>query len=181
MLIIVIVILAILIIGWYISTNNALVKKRTLAEEAYSTMDIYLKKRYDLIPNLVNTVKGYMSHEEDTLKEVVNLRNSAIGADVNENVKMQNEISTCLSKIVALAENYPELKADTQFLNLQSQLSAIETDIAQARKYYNGAVRELNTQIRVFPAKIVASMNGFEEMPYYEAAESERENVKVEF
>lgn len=181
MYLIVIIILLALIIGWYVSTNNSLVRARALAEEAYSTMDIYLKKRFDLVPNLVNVVKGYTEYESDTLKSIIEMRNASPNINPKENLNQQNEIESGISKVFALAEDYPDLKSDGQFLGLQKQLSDIENDIANARKYYNGAVRELNTKVKSFPSKIVASLGGFYEMPYYEAANEQKENVKVEF
>lgn len=179
-----IMIAAVIIIAavvWGISQYNGLVKLRALAEEAYSGMDVYLKKRADLIPNLVETVKGYMTHEEETLSKVIELRNAAVSSDRKASPDAQNALSEGISKIFALAENYPELKADTQFTSLQSSLKAVEDDLAQARKYYNGAVRRFNTKVRSFPASLIASAKGFFEYPYYEAEAQDRENVKVSF
>lgn len=166
---------------WGISQYNGLVKLRALAEEAYSGMDVYLKKRADLIPNLVETVKGYMTHEEETLARVIELRNAAVSSDRKASPDAENALSEGISKLFALAENYPDLKANTQFTSLQSSLKSVEEDIAQARKYYNGAVRQFNTKVRSFPASLIASAKGFYEYPYYEAASEDRENVKVSF
>ena len=132
-----------------------------------------------MIPNLVNTVKGYITYEEETLSKLIELRNQATGKLYD--IDLQREISADISKITAFAENYPELKANAQFAILQNQLSETERDIAQARKYYNGAVREYNILVKSFPSKAVASMNGFYELPYYETAEEEKENIKAEF
>lgn len=176
---IIIIIAAVLI--WGISQYNGLVKLRALAEEAFSGMDVYLKKRADLIPNLVEVVKGYMTHEEETLAKIIELRNAAVSSDRKTSPDAENALTEGISKLFALTENYPELKADTQFTSLQASLKSVEEDIAQARKYYNGAVRQFNTKVRSFPASIIASAKGFFEYPYYEAAAQDRENVKVSF
>lgn len=180
MLIVLIIVIAVLA-GWCIATYNSLVSSRALVEEAYSSMDVYLKKRSDLVPNLVEAVKGYMGHEESTLKEIVELRNSAVSADRAGAPEAQARLGEGIGKLFALAENYPELKADTQFTQLQQSLKAIEDDIAQARKYYNGAVRTFNTAIKRFPASIIASRKGFFEYAYYQTDEESRQNVKVQF
>lgn len=173
-----VVILGIISISYY----NAFVKLRNQADEAFSTMDVYLKKRYDLIPNLVETVKHYAIHEKETLERVIGARNMAMGSQtMDERVQNENMLSGTLKTLFAVSENYPNLKADTSFLNLQNQLSSLENEISQARKYYNGAVRALNTKIEMFPSNIVANITGFKKYPFFEAVESERENVKVQF
>ncbi len=178
-LIIGIAIVAIIVI-WLIASYNGLVQLKNKCEEAFSTMDVYLKKRFDLIPNLVNTVKGYAKHEAETLEKVIAARNS--GASIAQKIEDENQITGALRQIFALSENYPELKANENFINLQNQLQAIENDIANARKYYNGSVRELNNKVMMFPSNIVAGMFHFEKMPMFEVSnEAERENVKVEF
>ena len=180
-MLIAIIVIAAVAVGWGISQYNSLVSMRALVEEAYSTMDVYLKKRSDLIPNLVETVKGYMTHEQDTLEKVIELRNSALSADRRSAPEAEAALSEGVSKIFALAENYPELKADTQFTALQENLRGIEDEISQSRKYYNGAVRNFNTAITRFPASLIASRKGFYEYGYYQADEAARENVKVAF
>ena len=177
--IVVIVVLIIATIGMY----NSLVKLRNAAEEAFSTMDVYMKKRFDLIPNLVEAVKGYASHEKDTLERVIEARNFAQSAGTPE-AMMQGEyqLSGALKSLFAVAEGYPQLRANENFLDLQRQLKVSEEDIANARKYYNGTVRMFNTKTEVFPSVIVASMFKFERKPLYEVADTaERENVKVQF
>jgi LemA protein len=175
-----------LLIIWYVATYNALVKLRNLVEEAFSGMDIFMKKRHDLIPNLIETVKGYAAHEAQTLESVVAARNLAISAggngSIESRIKSENELGGALSRLLVLAEQYPQLKADSQFLNMSQQLSSIETDISQARKYYNGAVRQFNTKTALFPASIVASIGHFEKQPYFELEDAgERAVPQVNF
>ncbi len=178
---IVVVILAILVF-YVLGTYNSLVRMRNRVEEGFSTMDVYLKKRWDLIPNLVETVKGYAKHEKSTLKEVVELRNSAYdGASINDKIDMNNKLSQGITKLMALAENYPDLKANQNFMDLSDELSKIEEDIANARKYYNGTVRNMNDKVQMFPSNIVAGMFGFKNYPMFEAQANERNNVEVKF
>lgn len=175
-----VVLLAVL---WIWSTYNDLIRKRNQVEEGFSTMDVYLKKRYDLIPNLVETVKGYAKHEKDTLAEVIKLRNSAVSAtSIDEKVKAENNFANGLRQVFALAENYPNLKADANFADLQNQLKAVEVDIANARKYYNAVVKDFNNSIQVFPNSIIAKNHKFTKYEMFAVADStERENVKVKF
>ena len=183
MVVAIIVIILVLIAIFAISIYNSLVKKGNACEEAFSTMDVYLKKRYDLIPNLVNTVKGYATHEKETLEKVVALRNNAASAsDSQEILKNNDALTQGISKIFALAEAYPDLKANSNFAKLQEELSSVEKDISNARKYYNGCVKEFNNTLMVFPNNIFAGIFGFKKKPMYEVTDSaERENVKVEF
>ncbi|KXK25862.1 MAG: LemA family protein [candidate division WS6 bacterium OLB20] len=166
------------IVGLY----NGLVRAKVLVDEAWSGIDVQLKRRYDLIPNLVETVKGYASHEKSTFEEVTKLRSMAMQAtDVAEKSKLENQLTNTLKSLFAVAENYPELKANENFLNLQGTLNEIETEIQGARRYYNGAVRDFNTKIMVFPNNLIAGMLGFTAREFFEAEEGERENVKVDF
>ena len=179
---IVIVVLIVLILCWVAGTYNALIKLRTQVEEAFSTMDVYLKKRFDMIPNLVSTVKGYAKHEAETLENVIAARNSGITQTQEQTMEQENQITGALRQIFALSENYPDLKANTNFLDLQESLMAIEEDIANSRKYYNGCVKIYNIKCTTIPSNIIASLFGFEKKPMYEVADvAERENVKVEF
>ena len=165
-----------------LSTYNSLVRLNNRVEEAFSTMDVYLKKRWDLIPNIVETVKGYAKHEKETLAEVINLRNGAYDKMTDEEkVEANNKLNQGITKIMALAEAYPDLKANENFKDLSKQLSSVEEDIANARKYYNGSVRDFNNKVQVFPSNIFANMFGFKRKTMFEAAAAERENVKVEF
>ena len=172
-----------LVIFWLMISYNSFVRLKNKVEEAFATMDVYLKQRYDLIPNLVETVKGYAKHETDTLQKVVDARSKAMSAkSTDETVKEENNLTQTLKSLFALAENYPDLKANESFLNLQGQLQKIETDIAQARKYYNAIVRNYNTGVELFPRSIVAKFFKFERKSMFEvSAEAERENVSVKF
>lgn len=175
----------VLILIWFVICNNALVALRNMVLEAFSTMDVYMKKRFDLIPNLIEAVKGYMAHEKSTLDEIVKLRNEAAEAkdgDVNAKVNADAKLSGAITNLFALAEAYPQLKADTQFTGLQEQLGAVETDIAESRKYYNAVVRKYNTKIQTIPSNIVAAITGHKAYNYYELPDNaQRENVKVSF
>lgn len=182
-IIIVIVVLIALLGCIFAGMYNGLVKKRIRCEESFSTMDVYMKKRYDLIPNIVETVKGYANHEKETLENVIKARNmAAASSGAEEQIANDNILSGTLKSLFAVAEAYPDLKANANFMELQSRLSAIEEDIANSRKYYNATVREFNTDIEIFPKNIVASMFKFEKKPMYEIQnEAGREPVKVQF
>ncbi len=171
-----------LLVLYALSTYNNLVGLNNKVKEAFSTMDVYLKKRWDLIPNIVETVKGYAKHESETLENVIRLRNSAYdNMSDNEKIKTNEALSSGINKIMALAESYPDLKANENFRDLSNQLTKIEDDIANSRKYYNGVVRIINNKTEMFPSNIFAKLFGFKSKEMFEAAASERENVKVEF
>lgn len=179
--VIIIVVVAIIVFS-FVSMYNNLVGLRMKVKEGFSTIDVFLKKRYDLVPNLVETVKGYAKHEKDTLNQVVEARGNAISSTPEDKSKYEGELSNALSRLLMLSENYPDLKADTQFVNLQNQLQQIESEIEKSRRYYNGVVRELNTSIQKVPTCIVASMFKFKEEPFFELENtSERENIQVKF
>lgn len=177
-----IIIAIIVIIVIYIFTlYNRFVKLNNKVKEAFSTMDVYLKKRWDLIPNIVETVKGYAKHEKETLKDVVNLRNSTYDSmSDDDKIKTNEKLSTGINKIMALAEAYPDLKANENFKDLSNQLTKIEDDVANSRKYYNGVVRIFNNQVEMFPSNILAGLFGYKSKTMFEASANERENVKVE-
>lgn len=183
--IILIVILLIVLIGvvWLIAAYNGFIRMRNSVEEAFATMDVYMKKRYDLIPNLVETVKGYASHEKETLENVTKARNMAAGAEtLEQRAAAENTLTGTLKSLFAVAENYPNLKANENFMDLQRQLQKVEEDIANSRKYYNAVVKEFNTMIQVFPNNLLAGMFRFEKKPMFEVESvEERKNVKVEF
>lgn len=181
LIIAVVVILVVIVVAWWISTRNKFVRLEVSCDESLSGIDVYLKKRYDLIPNIVETVKGYAKHESATLENVIKARNAAMTATGDAKVQAENQLSGTLKSLFALSEAYPALKADTQFLNLQNQLQSIETDLSQARKYYNGTVKQYNTSIRIFPASIVAGIMHLEKRAFFEVDEAERQNVKVQF
>ena len=176
----VIIAIVVLILIYFGVTYNSFVKLNNTVKEAFSTMDVYLKKRWDLIPNIVETVKGYAKHEKSTLKEIIELRNSTYdNMSANEKVDVNNKLSQVINKLMAIAEAYPDLKANENFKDLSQQLTKVEDDIANSRKYYNGAVRIFNDKVQMFPSNIVAGMLGFKEQKMFEASESERENVQV--
>lgn len=174
-------IIAIVII-WFIAAYNGFIRLRNMVREAFSTMDVYMKKRYDLIPNLVETVKGYAGHEQATLERVISARNAAASAsNLEARLEGESALTGTLRSLFALAEAYPDLKANTNFLDLQRQLQSVEADIANSRKYYNSVVRMYNTKTQSFPSVIVASIFGFKNEPLFEIEAGERENVRVQF
>lgn len=181
-LIVIVAIIAVTAI-WFIATYNNFIKLSTEVDEAFSSMDVSLKKRTDLIPNLVESVKGYVKHEKGTLTEIVEARNKVLSAGTDEErMAAENALGSTLGRLFALAEAYPDLKANTNFLNLQEQLGTVETEIANARRYYNAVVKKFNVGIRSFPAVLIANMFKYSPKPMYELDDpAERQNVKVEF
>ena len=178
----IIVAITVLILIYFGLTYNSLVKLNNTVKEAFSTMDVYLKKRWDLIPNIVETVKGYAKHEKSTLSDVIKLRNGAYdNMSSDEKIKANQQLSKGITKIMALAEQYPDLKANENFKDLSTQLTKIEDEIANSRKYYNGTVREFNDKVQMFPSNIVAKIFGYKAKIMFEATEEERKNVKVSF
>ncbi|MGI6329786.1 MAG: LemA family protein [Bacilli bacterium] len=176
---IVIGIVALLLIYTFIVYNN-LIKLSNKIKEAFATMDVYLKKRWDLIPNIVEIVKGYAKHEKDTLEKVINLRNDAYDKmSINDKIDTNEKLTAGISKLMMLVESYPDLKANQNFLDLSLQLSKVEEDIANSRKYYNAVVRNMNDKVQMFPSNIFASLFGFKENKFFEVSNSERENIKV--
>lgn len=166
----VVVVLLILVLFTY----NNLVQLRNKVKEAFSTMDVYLKKRYDLIPNLVDIVKGYAQHETDTLQEVTKMRVNAQKGDLNTAIDSEVKIGDALQSLLVVVEKYPDLKANTNFLDLQERLSKMEEEIAFSRRYYNGSVREYNNKCQMFPFNLIAGMFGFKALPMFQV-ESEQE------
>lgn len=184
--VVVVIALVIALVAWYISTRNAFVRLKNKVEEAWATIDVYLKKRYDLIPNLVETVKGYAKHESETLEKVVSARSLAMNArTVDEKMQAENNLQSSLKTLfTAVSESYPDLKANSNFLDLQNQLKTIESELESSRRYYNGVVKSFNTKLELFPANIVGSRMGeeYKKRPYFELdSEEERKNVKVSF
>lgn len=165
-----------------VSIYNRLVKLRNLVQEAWSSIDVMLKKRHDLIPNLVETVKGYATHERETLENVTKARNLAVGADSVEGKEIaEKNLNQAMMNLFAVAEQYPDLKANANFQQLQAELSSIENDIEKSRRYYNGTVRENNTLVESFPSNIIANMYKFEKFKFFELdniADREVPNVK---
>ena len=176
----IIIVIIVLIIIYTFVLYNSFIKLNNKVKEAFSTMDVYLKKRWDLIPNIVETVKGYAKHEKDTLKEITELRKSAYdNLSDEEKIKTNAKVSNNISKIMALAEAYPDLKANDNFNDLSKQLIKVEDEIANARKYYNGTVRIYNNKVEMFPSNIFANIFGYKLKTMFEADSDERENIKV--
>lgn len=176
----VIVLLGFLLVGIF----NRFVKNKNVVKDAWSNIDVALKRRYDLIPNLVETVKGYAAHEKTTLESVINARNAAMAVpsgDINAQIKAENQLQQTLRSIFALSEAYPDLKANAGFLDLQQKLNEIEENLERSRRYYNGTVRENNTYGESFPGVMFAGMFSYQHFDYFEADATERENVKVSF
>ena len=177
-ILIVIVVLAIAIIVIY----NGLIKLKNRVDEAWSDIDVQLKRRYDLIPNLVNTVKGYATHEKELFEKVTAARTAAMGAGTPaQKEQAENMLSGTLKSLFAVAENYPDLKANQNFLELQRELTDTEDKIQAARRFYNGNVRDFNTQIQVFPTNIFAGMLNFTNRDFFAADEGEKGVVDVKF
>ena len=171
----------VLIAAYVLVTYNSLVRLNNSVKEAFATMDVYLKKRWDLIPNIVETVKGYAKHEKETLQSVISLRNSTYdNMSQKEKIEANEKITSGISKIIALAESYPDLKANKNFLDLSAQLSKVEEDISNSRKYYNAVVKNMNDKVMMFPSNIIAKMFGYKEIKMFEASKIERESVRVE-
>ncbi|MDN3205241.1 LemA family protein [Algoriphagus sediminis] len=167
-----------------ISVYNKFVRNRNLVKDAWSNIDVALKRRYDLIPNLVETVKGYASHEKETLDAVIKARNQAMSVppdDVNGKIKAENIFQNALKSLFALSEAYPDLKANVNFLDLQGKLNEMEENLERSRRYYNGTVRENNTYGESFPGMLLAGMFNYQHFDYFEVEEAARENVKVDF
>lgn len=176
----IILLLAVLLIGIF----NRFVKNKNTVKDGWSNIDVALKRRYDLIPNLVETVKGYASHEKETLEAVIQARNNAMAVpsgDINKQIQAENQLQQSLRSIFALSEAYPDLKANTNFLQLQDKLNEIEENLERSRRYYNGTVRENNTYGESFPGVLFAGMFSYQHFDYFEADAASRENVKVSF
>ena len=171
-----------LIAAFVIGTRNNLVSLRNKVKNQWSQIDVNLKRRSDLIPNLVETVKGYAKHEKSTLEDVIKARNTFVSAKTpEEEMKAAGEITQAVSKLFALAESYPELKANENFLSLQGELKETEDKISYARQFYNDTVMIYNNKVQMFPSSIIASMFNFKEELFFEANEEERKNVEVKF
>lgn len=175
-------VLFVLILLFVISTYNGLVRLRNMVKDQWSQIDVLLKRRADLIPNLVETVKGYASHEKDTLDAVISARNKAVSASTpKEEMEANGELTGALSRLFALTEAYPDLKANTNFVDLQNNLKDTEDKIAYARQFYNDAVLQYKNKLEMFPSNIVASMFQFKPEEFFEANETEKEVPKVQF
>lgn len=171
------------IILWLAAIYNGLIKSKMRTEEAWSDIDVQLKRRYDLIPNLINTVKGYATHERELFEKVTQARSQAIGAQgAQEKANAENNLTQTLKSLFAVAENYPELKANQNFAKLQDELTDTENKIQASRRFYNGNVRDYNIKLQVFPTNLIANFLGFKIKEFFEIAnEKERENIEVKF
>lgn len=181
----IVLVVALMIGGYFISTGNSLVNKYEEVNLQKSQIEVSLQKRADLIPNLVSTVKGYAKHEEKVFTEIAEARSKLAGSiksgDVNEMSEANSNLSSALSRLLVITEAYPELKADTQFIQLQSQLTSCETEIANARTNYNNSVRTFNSMIKRFPTSIVANSKGYTDFDYFQADEGSQKAPVVDF
>lgn len=179
---IILIVVLVLLVLYVISTYNSLVGLRNKVRDQWSQIDVQLKRRFDLIPNLVETVKGYANHEKETLEDVIKARNTFLSATTKEDeMKANGELTNAISKLFALAESYPDLKANENFLGLQKELTETEDKISYARQFYNDVVMKYNNKIEMFPTNLVAGIFGFKSETFFSAKENERENVKVKF
>ncbi len=179
----VIIVVVVIVLLWAIAIFNGLIKLKNRTDEAWSDIDVQLKRRYDLIPNLIETVKGYAAHEKQAFESVTNARTKAMSAQgMAEKAKAEDALSNTLKTLFAVAEAYPELKANANFLELQRELSDTENKIQAARRFYNGNVRDLNIRIETFPSRIIAGMLGFKKREFFEIeSAAEREVPQVKF
>ena len=172
---------------WLVAIYNGLIRSKNRVGEAFSDIDVQLKRRYDLIPNLVETVKGYLTHERETLVKLTEARTAAMAmhdkkdATIAEKEQVENMLSGTLKTLFAVTENYPELKASQNFLQLQDEVSDTENKIQAARRFYNGNVRDFNIKIEVFPNNLIANSLGFKKYEFFQAEEGEKQNVQVKF
>jgi LemA protein len=174
----ILVLVVLLLIGMY----NSLVQLRVRSDNAWSDIDVQLKRRHDLIPNLVETVKGYAAHEKGTFEDIAKFRSMAMQATgPADKAAAENQLTGALKSLFAVAENYPDLKASTQFTQLQNSLNEVEDTIQNSRRYYNAVVRDLNTKIQSFPTNLLAGMFGFQQKQFFEAGATDREPVAVKF
>ena len=172
----------VLVLLYVMATYNKLIKGRNKVEGEWAQIDVQLKRRADLIPNLVETVKGYAAHEKETLDAVISARSKAIGANTTEEkIEANKELTSAISRLLVVAENYPELKANTNFLDLQSSLKETEDKIAYARQFYNDAAKSFKNAVEMFPSNIIAGMFGFKALPFFEVTEADRETPEVKF
>lgn len=176
------IVVVVLIAMWVISIYNTLVRLRNAAREQWAQIDVLLKRRTDLIPNVVETVKGYASHEKETLDAVITARSKAVSASTPaDEIAAQGELTQALGRLFALSEAYPELKANTNFMQLQDELKNTEDKIAYARQFYNDAALNYKNKVEMFPSSIVAGIFGFKPEPFFNVSEAEKEVPKVQF
>ena len=179
---IILIIVLVLLVLWAISTYNKLIALRNRVKDQWAQIDVQLKRRFDLIPNLVETVKGYTKHESETLEAVIKARNTYVTAGTPEaQMKADGELTQAISKLFALTESYPDLKANTNFQHLQEELTQTESKIASSRQFYNDTVMLYNNKVSMVPSNIIASLFKFNKEAFFEANETERQNVSVKF
>ena len=176
-----IIIVAVVLVLFIAYLYNSLIRGKVRVENAWSQIDVQLKRRYDLIPNLVSAVKGYMKHEKGVLEEVTKARSSLVTGSMKDKAQASNQITDALKTIFSVAENYPQLKANENFMQLQEELSGTESKIAYARQFYNDSVMEYNQAVQVFPKNIFAALFHFTQKEFFEAEKKEKDAVKVEF
>lgn len=187
MMAVLLIIIGILIVGVFllIGIFNRFVKNKNVVNDAWSNVDVALKRRHDLIPNLVNVVKAYATHEKETLSDIVKARNAAVAAtkngDINDRIKTENALQQMLGRLSVIVEAYPNLKANENFLDLQKQLSEVEENLERSRRYYNGTVRENNTYGESFPGVVFAGMFNYKHFDFYEIDDVERQSVTIDF
>ncbi len=174
--------LVVVVALYVLATYNALVKRKNMVLNQRSQIDIELQRRFDLIPNLVEVVKGYASHEKSTLEDVVNARSNylASGSDTQEALQADAQLTTALSRLFMLVESYPDLMANTNFLNLQKELANTEKKIAFSRQFYNDSVNKMNNMIQMFPSNVVAKLFGYKAEPFFETTDKERANISID-
>ena len=176
-----IVIVAVVVVLFFVYLYNSLIRLRMRVVNAWSQIDVQLKRRYDLIPNLIEAVKGYMKHEKGVLESVTKMRSSLVSGSMQDKAKASNQITEALKSIFAVAESYPQLKASENFQQLQEELSGTESKIAYSRQFYNDSVMEYNEALQVFPKNFFARLFRFQPREFFETKGKERENVKVQF
>ncbi len=180
--IIIAIVVVLFIVMYLINTYNGLIKFKNMVEDQWSQIDVQLKRRFDLIPNLVETVKGYATHEKETLDAVISARNTyASAATPKDSMKAEGELEGALSRLFALTEAYPDLKANVNFMKMQEELTETEDKIASSRQFYNDVVLQFNNKVEMFPSNIIAGMFNFKKEEYFTIDEVSKENVKVKF
>ncbi len=177
----IVLVIVVLVVLFIVAAYNGLIRRRNRVQEASSDIDVQLKRRYELIPNLVNTVKGYATHERELFEKVAALRSRLVTGSTAEKIDASNQLTDTLKSLFAVAENYPELKANQNFLELQAELTDTQDKIMAAQRFYNANVRDFNTAIQVFPTNLFASALGFTKFEFIEANEAETQNVEVKF
>ena len=179
---IILLVVVFLVIVFVIATYNGLVQLRVRADNAWSDIDVQLKRRHDLIPNLVETVKGYAAHEKGTFENIAKYRSAAMSAtSAEQKMEAEGQLTQALRGLLMVAENYPQLQANQEFMSLQNSLKEVEDSLQNARRYYNAVVRDLNTRIQTFPNNMLAGMFGFTPRPFFEIDAADRANVQVKF